>query len=155
MQHRQLFPRRVPGVHFNRRFEAILIDASAGQNRLKNPFQIFFREKRRRAAAEMHPEQRPFGQRRNAIKIKIPFGRKQIDVTFFTPVIAGDDRIARTERAKRFAKRKMEIKRPGGGRAGKRFIQMIDPLLGCGRVRPERNGRITGITRRRDIVLGE
>src|SRR5207248_2541460 len=108
--------RRVPGVHFNRGFEAILIDASAGENRLKSPFQIFLREKSRRAAAEMYPEQRPFGQRRNAIKIKIPFGRKQIDVTFFAPVITRDDRVAGAKGAKRFAKRKMEIKRPGGGR---------------------------------------
>ena len=114
MKHRQLLARGVPGVHFNRSFETILIDMGAGQNRLKNPFKIFFREECRCAAAEMHAEQRPFSQIRNAIKIKIPFGLEQIDVTFFAPVVAGNDRVAGAERAQRFAKWKMEIKRPGG-----------------------------------------
>src|SRR2546421_7834291 len=64
-KNRQLIPRRLPGRHFNLHFEAILIDAGAGQNRLKNPFHMFLREKRRRAAAWMHREHRPVGQRRN------------------------------------------------------------------------------------------
>src|SRR5205807_9949588 len=116
---------------------------------------IFFCEKRRRAAAKMHTQQRPLNQRRNTIEIKTPLGRKQIAVAFSAPVVARDDRVASAEGAKRFTKRKMKIERPGRRVVNKRFVQMREPLIGRRRIVPKRNGRVTRVARRRNVVLGE
>src|SRR5436189_5997444 len=99
----------------------------------------------------MHAQQGPLNQRRNPIEIKIPFSREQIDIAVFTSMVTRDDCVARAESAQRFTKRKMKIERPARSLIDERFVQMLDPLISRWRVGPKRDGRITGVWRRRDV----
>src|SRR5712671_4882953 len=70
-------------------------------------------------------------------------------------MIVRDHGVAGAESAERFAEWKMEIERPAA-----RFVvtggpDCVQPLRRTGRIAPERNSWITGIARRRDVVLGK
>src|SRR5260370_41878930 len=80
---------------------------------------------------------------------------KQIDVVFFPPMIVRDDRVARAESAQRFTEGEMKIKRPTSGFVIACRSDCIQPLILIGRIAPERNGWITGVARRGDVVLGK
>src|SRR5712671_6986599 len=80
---------------------------------------------------------------------------KQIDVSLFAPMIVRDDGVACTESAERFAERKMKIQRPARVFVIARGADCVQPLVRAGRIAPERNGRVTGVARRRDVVLGK
>src|SRR5258708_39814320 len=87
--------------------------------------------------------------------MKLPCVMKLVCVACCAAMVVRDDRVGRTESAERFAEREMKIQRPTGVLVIARGPDRIQPLVRTGRIAPERNRWVTGVARRRHVVLGK